>query len=177
MGEQQGDALAEALQLMASTPRAIGALVRATPADVLERRPTAEEWSPREVLAHLLHVEGLLRARLETIAAGPDGRPMPAGNLAPEPGPPARSLAAWRRRRGANLRWLRSLDAAQLDRSAVHRRWGSISVREHIVEWSYHDLDHLRQLLASLEAELYPSIGGWHGLYPAPFGPRDDGRT
>ena len=26
-----------------------------------------------------------------------------------------------------------------------------------------------RQLLASLEADLYPSIGGWRGLYPTPF--------
>jgi len=173
---QTCDPLAEALTLMAATPTAIAALVRAAPADVLERRASAEEWSPREVLAHLLYVEGLLRARLEAMAAGPDGGPMPAGKPAPEPGPALPSLASWRRRRAANLRWLRSLDAAQLERSAVHRRWGAISVREHVVEWSYHDLDHLRQLLASLEAELYPSIGGWRGLYPTPFAVRDTDR-
>lgn len=173
MGEQNGDALVEALRLMASTPRAVALVARAASPEVLERRPTLEEWSPREVLGHLLHVEGLLRARLGAMAAGPDGRPMPAGKPAPEPGPALDSLAAWQRRRAANLRWLRSLDASQLDRAAVHRRWGQITVREHVVEWSYHDLDHSRQLLASLEAELYPSIGGWRGLYPAPFGPPD----
>src|ERR1019366_8151037 len=111
---QTSDPLAQALTLMTATPTAIAALVRAAPADVLERRASAEEWSPREVLAHLLYVEGLLRARLEAMA---DGGPMPAGKPAPEPGLPLPSLASWRRRRAANLRWLRSLDAAQLERS------------------------------------------------------------
>ncbi len=32
-----------------------------------------------------------------------------------------------------------------------------------------HDLDHLRQLLAAIETDLYPRIGGYRGLYPPPF--------
>lgn len=171
VGPEDGDVLGEALRLMASTPRAVAPMVRAVAPAVLERRPTPEEWSPREVLGHLLYVEGLLRVRLAAMVAGPDGSPMPTGVPAPEPGPALDSLSAWQRRRTANLRWLNTLDAAQLDRAAIHRRWGRITVREHVVEWSYHDLDHARQLLASLEAELYPSIGEWRGLYPAPFPP------
>ena len=44
MGEQNGDALVEALRLMASTPRPVALVARAASPEVLERRPTVEEW-------------------------------------------------------------------------------------------------------------------------------------
>lgn len=78
-------------------------------------------------------------------------------------------LAAWRAAREANLAFLRTLTPAQLARGGEHPRYGHITAREHITEWAYHDLEHLRQLQATLEARLYPAIGGFRALYPAPY--------
>ncbi len=44
-----------------------------------------------------------------------------------------------------------------------------MSVEEQVCEWAYHDLEHLRQLMATEEAFLYPRIGGFRGLYPPPY--------
>ena len=46
--------------------------------------------------------------------------------------------------------------------------YGPISVREHVVEWADHDLDHLRQILGALQSGLYPDIGAFQALYPKP---------
>jgi hypothetical protein len=82
---------------------------------------------------------------------------------------PEETLRAWRDARAENLAFLRALTPARLDQGGVHKRYGRISAREHIVEWAYHDLDHLRQLQATIEARLYPAIGGFRALYAPPF--------
>jgi len=84
-------------------------------------------------------------------------------------GTPAEMLAAWRTARAENLTYLRTLTPEQLAHGGEHHTYGRISAREHIVEWAYHDLEHMRQLQATLEARLYPAIGGFRALYSAPY--------
>ena len=158
-----------ALATMAAMLTALDVLVRAAPADFLERRPAPDEWSPREVLGHLLYVERLLRDRVAAIVADAQDTPMPKGAPAPPAAAPSTSLADWRRERGETLAWLPTLGQAQLERASMSPRFGRITAREQIDEWAYHDLDHLRQLLAAIETDLYPRIGGYRRLYPQPF--------
>jgi hypothetical protein len=49
-----------------------------------------------------------------------------------------------------------------------HPRFGDISVDTYVAEWAYHDLDHLRQILSVLSADLYPHIGPFQALYSPP---------
>jgi hypothetical protein len=158
-----------ALATMRATVVALDALVRSASADFLERRPAPDEWSPREVLGHLLYVERLLRDRVGAMVADAQDTPMPKGAPAPPPAAPNASLAEWRRERGKTLAWLLTLGPVELERASMSPRFGRITAREQIDEWAYHDLDHLRQLLAAIEADLYPRIGGYRGLYPPPF--------
>lgn len=163
------DPFAQALAVLAMTPHVLPSLVRAIEPAVLERDPAPGEWAPRAILGHLLYVEGLLQDRIRQMAESQGEIPMPAGPPAPEPYPIELGLERWLTARQTSLSWLRSLGPEQLDRVGVHRRYGRITVREHVVEWAYHDLEHLRQMAAAVEAALYPSIGGWQSLYPPPF--------
>jgi hypothetical protein len=163
------DPFDQALAILATTPEVLPRLVASIAPGLTDTRPAPEEWSPREILGHLRYVEGLLRDRIGRMVEGPGEEAMPPGPPAPEPGPVEESLAAWLAARRESLAWLRSLRPEQLERAGIHRRYGRITVREHVVEWGYHDLEHLRQLAATVEAALYPAIGGWRALYPPPY--------
>jgi hypothetical protein len=43
-----------ALDIMVATPTVLRALVESTPPEAIERRPSDEAWSAREILAHML---------------------------------------------------------------------------------------------------------------------------
>ncbi|HET9981275.1 MAG TPA: DinB family protein [Ktedonobacterales bacterium] len=163
------DAYALALDVLASTPTVLSALLESLPADVWAWSPAPGEWSPQEIVAHMLHIETAVipvrvRAMVET-----DGAALSGASPAETTGTPAEMLAAWRTARAENLAYLRALTPEQLTHGGEHPTYGRISAREHIVEWAYHDLEHTRQLQATLEARLYPAIGGFRALYSAPY--------
>ncbi len=161
------DTYQEALDVMAATPAALQA-VMTLPAETLERKPGPDAWSIQEVLKHMFHVETAVigeRIRLMLREHEPLLQPAPAAS---QPEPTREMLAQWLKARADNLSMLRTLTPDQLARAGRHPRYGTITVREHVVEWAYHDLDHLRQILAALQAELYPDIGVFQSLYPKP---------
>lgn len=161
-----------ALGVLASTPAALAALLEPLPPEVWTWSPALGEWSSRDVLSHLLHVEtAIIPVRVRRMLAEDGaslGSPAPV-SAAAHSTPPTEMLAAWRVARMDNLAFLRTLAPAQLAQTGQHPRYGRISVREHIIEWAYHDLEHLRQLHATVEARLYPAIGGFQALYQPPY--------
>lgn len=162
-----------ALGALAGTPASLVALLEPLAPEVWEWSPAPDEWTPHETLTHMLHVEtAVIPVRVRQMLAE-DGAPLANPAEAATPQPPEETLRAWRAARAANLTFLRALTPGQLAQGGVHPRYGRISAREHIVEWAYHDLDHLRQLQATIEARLYPAIGGFRALYPAPY-PTDE---
>lgn len=158
-----------ALGVMAGTPASLVALLERLAPEVWEWSPAPGEWTPYETLAHMLHVEtAVIPARVRQMLAE-DGAPMPRSEEAATPDTPEETLRAWQVARDANLTFLRGLAPEQLERGGIHPRYGRITAREHIIEWAYHDLEHLRQLQATIEARLYPDIGGFQGLYNPPY--------
>lgn len=158
-----------AVDTMAATPAILAAIGASATADALGRRPATEEWSVREVVEHMLYVEtAIIPARVRQMLTednpvfGPVARPGAPGDL-------SATLEAWRKARATNLEFLRGLTPAQQQRTGRHAKYGQISVSEHVVEWAYHDLDHVRQIFAALQGELYGEIGVFQSLYPKPF--------
>jgi DinB superfamily len=158
-----------AIDILAGTPQVLAAIMTNLPRLAQDERPSAQAWSPREVLAHLLYVETtaigprVLRAvqennvHFESLATPP----------AP-PGDPRQMSNDWADSRSANLVWLRKLTPEQRAHVAHHHRFGDISVDTQVAQWAYHDLDHMRQILAVLAADLYPHIGPFQVLYTPP---------
>jgi hypothetical protein len=159
---------ARALEVLAGTPPVLSAIVSNLPRTAQDEHPSEGAWSPREVLAHLLYAE--------TSTMGPRvKRASQQNNLVPEDAPPApppgdpREMSnAWADARAANLEWLRRLTPEQRAHVVQHPRYGEVSVDTYVAEWAYHDLDHLRQILSVLSADLYPHIGPFQSLYTPP---------
>lgn len=158
-----------ALSMLAATPASLAALLAPLAPSVWAWSPAPGEWSPRETLTHLLHIEtAVIPVRIRQMIAQEGALLATPAETAPAM-TPEETLAAWQVARAQNLAFLRTLTPTQLARSGEHPRHGRISAREHIIEWAYHDLDHVRQLQATIEARLYPAIGGFRALYPPPF--------
>ena len=159
-----------AIDILAGTPPVLAAIVSNLPRSAQDQRPSETAWSPREVLAHLLHSE--------TVSMGPrvwrasQENHLRFENLAAAPSEPPRSPREmsndWADARSANLVWLRKLTPEQRAHVVHHQRFGEITVDTYVAEWAYHDLDHLRQILSVLAADLYPHIGPFQELYVPP---------
>jgi hypothetical protein len=158
-----------ALDILAGTPPVLSAIVSNLPRSAQDERPSEGAWSPREVLVHLLYSE--------TVTMGPRVKRASQENNAtfdnqvdPPPAPGrARDMSnAWADARSENLAWLRQLTPEQRAHVLQHPRFGQITVDTYVAEWAYHDLDHLRQILSVLAADLYPHIGPFQVLYTPP---------
>jgi len=158
-----------ALDVLAGTPPVLSAIVTNLPRTAQDERPSEGAWSPREVLAHLLYAETTSMGPRVKRASEQDHL---AYEQAPTPPPPAgdgRQMSnEWADARAENLQWLRALTPEQRAHVVDHPRYGEISVDTYVAEWAYHDLDHLRQILSVLAADLYPHIGPFQSLYAPP---------
>ena len=159
---------ARALDILAGTPPVLSAVVTNLPRSAADERPAEGAWSPREVLAHLLHAETQGIGPRVKRAAETDGLAFDSTPAQPAPGDPRQMSNEWADARAENLQWLRKLTPEQRAHVVQHPRYGDISVDTYVAEWAYHDLDHLRQILAVLSADLYPHIGPFQTLYTPP---------
>lgn len=157
-----------ALDILAGTPPVLSAIVTNLPRTAQDERPSEGAWSPREVLAHLLHAETVSMGPRVKRAAEQDNLQFEQAPPAAKPGEPRQMSNDWADARAANLQWLRELTPEQRAHVVLHPRHGRITVDTYVAEWAYHDLDHLRQILSVLAADLYPHIGPFQELYTPP---------
>ena len=160
-----------ALELIARTPHVLRDLLLGLPQATLEA-PNDEGWSLKDIVAHLLDVEGIAfverinrmlnQARPAIATIDPPAR-LAAGGYA------TRSLAdlldELERRRSQDLDWLRGLTAEQLRRPGLHQEVGEIFVSDIAHQWAAHDMAHLRQLAMLLQQQLAPLMGATRGFY------------
>jgi hypothetical protein len=157
-----------ALDILAGTPPVLSAIVSNLPRSAQDERPSEGAWSPREVLGHLLHSETTSMGPRVRAASQEDNLRFEAAPPAPPPSDPRQMSNDWADARVSNLVWLRQLTPAQRAHVVHHPRFGQITVDTYVAEWAYHDLDHLRQILSVLAADLYPHIGPFRELYTPP---------
>ena len=156
-----------AIDILAGTPQVLAAIVSNLPRSAQDQRPSEKAWSPREVLAHLLHAETIAMGPRVLRASQEDNVHLEALTT-PIPGNPRQMSNDRADARAANLVWLRKLTPEQRAHVVHHQRFGQITVDTYVAEWAYHDLDHLRQILSVLAADLYPHIGPFQELYTPP---------
>jgi hypothetical protein len=140
------------LKVQAATPSTLARLVKGVSMAKLRKRPTPEQWSAMEVLAHLADSEVVVGWRLRAILGAP-GSPIAAYDQEAwavaghyEKRFPRECLEQFRAMRKANLQLLNSLTPEQWNLHGVHSERGNESI-EHIVNLiAGHDLNHIRQI-------------------------------
>jgi len=120
----------------------------------LERRPNGKAWSQAVILAHLADYEVVcFQARLELILSGKSFRSLNADERAAEIPyaaiTPITSLKVFEKERERSLARIRQLSPEQLERRALHREEGEMTLARLLTEWVDHDLSHIRQLLTT----------------------------
>jgi len=162
-----------ALRVLEQTPHVLHALLHYARPDVMDWKPSADRWSIREVLAHLVDVEqagfcarieAMLREdnpflapydQLAVIASGKYGN-VAGGEL----------LSRFEQQRGDSLKFLLRLPAVSLGRAGKHGELGRITIQDLINEWGFHDLGHIRQIIELYRSKVfYPNMGAFQSYY------------
>ena len=156
--------LEELAATIESMPDVLLALLSPLNSEVLGRRPAHGEWCALEVIGHLITCEGpAFRDRIRRIV---DGEPE-IGNVdihqlmageAFEAAALNDLVVRLRAERAESSAYLRSLTAADLDRSAEHVTYGALSAGDFAHEWPYHDQDHLQQILQAVKPRYLESM-------------------
>jgi hypothetical protein len=134
------------LTIIAATPDALAALCAEAGR---APEPAPGEWSPADVVGHLVDAEMTVGFRVrQTLAADEPALPgIDEKRWAALPKPPLDDLlAAFRTLRAHDLHLLRHLSADQLSRVGVHSEQGPETLEVMILKLAGHDLAHLEQL-------------------------------
>ena len=158
-------AIVTALDIYASTPATLQALLAGL-ADDVTSRPADEDWSPRDVVVHLTSLDpfsmvGRVRAILEQddpiIPDLDEQEVLERSGLRDRPLDDVLDQMA--RQRADALVWLRALTPAQLARAGRHSAAGPLSAGDIIHHKAWHDLQHIQQICRMLSGPLDAGSG------------------
>ena len=136
------------------------------PAAVLRWHPAPGEWCVLEVLGHLIEAEerGFAgRVRTLLAEADPQFQTWDQDAVARERRDCERDLAGilaeWTRVREASAALVEGLRPGDLSRAGRHPTVGRLSISDLLAEWVHHDRNHQRQMLANVQAYVWPQMG------------------
>lgn len=160
--------LDDAIAMLAQTPAQLSALLAGVPKRWARPAQGGDEWSPYEVIAHLINGERtnwLPRAR--HILAG-EQRPFEPFDRTPQVAEGhAQSvddlLALFAELRRANVAALAGLNLTDDDlrRTGLHPEFGEVRLGQLLATWVVHDLNHIGQIVAALAQEYGEAVGPW----------------
>jgi len=123
-----------------------------------------KEWCANEVVGHLVEAEKRgFAGRIREILAGKEKTSAwDQVAIAKERNDCARlGQSVWMEFMGLrhdSIALVRALTAADLERSGEHPKVGMLFVKGLLQEWVHHDRNHTKQLLAVVQARVYPHM-------------------
>jgi DinB superfamily len=156
----------EVAALLESTAAAILAEFAALSPEALAWHPAPGEWCAKEVLGHLIEAERRgFAGRVRVILAGDEplletwdqGAIAGARRDCDRPAAAVAEEFAGLRRESVAL--VGGLGAADLGRGGRHPTVGHLRIEDLLHEWVHHDRNHLRQMLANVQALVWPHMG------------------
>jgi len=142
------------------TPARLKALMQAFPDDLLRRAPAPGEWSPIEVLQHLIFADRLFTARTKAALAGEASPTLPSSSEVPDL-PALELVAQFEAARTETLELLEQVKDEHLTIEIMHPRMGLMTLGNMLNYWGGHDLMHLIQIEQAVMQPFIPASGPW----------------
>ena len=160
--------LADTTALLERTPRVVRGLLDGLPATWLDTPDTADGWTPRDVVGHLISAElddWIPRAEM-ILEHGAKKSFEPFDRFAHQDRDRGMSLSTLMDRfeqlRRAQLVRLRELVGEDdLDKVGRHPELGKVTMRQLLATWAVHDLDHVAQIYSALAGSQESAVGPW----------------
>jgi hypothetical protein len=160
--------IADTTALLERTPQVLRVLLIGLPQNWTDTPDVTDGWRPRDVVGHLItgeQTDWMVRTRriLEHGTSLPFDRFERFAMLERDTGVPLDDLVErFAALRAGNLATLGELVAdADLDRRGMHPTLGEVTLRELLVTWAVHDLDHIGQIYAGLAGSRDADVGSW----------------
>jgi DinB superfamily len=156
----------EIARLLPAAIAQLRAELSVVPERVLAWHPASGEWCVKDVLGHLIEADHRgFAGRIRVILAADDTAlerwdPAAVAAARKDCAKPAMALLdelATMRAECADL--VNRLTATDLDRAGRHPTVGLLRVRDLLQEWVHHDRNHVRQVLANVQAYVWSSMG------------------
>jgi DinB superfamily len=156
----------ETAELLKAAAVSIRAEVSALPAPLLAWHPAPGEWCIKEVLGHLIEAEGRgFAGRIRIILSEPEPilQVWDQDEVARARNDCEREadelLAHFSDLREAGAVLAGGLTVVDLARGGHHPKVGYLTVAALLQEWVHHDRNHLRQMMANVQAFAWPHMG------------------
>ncbi len=145
------------LAIMAATPKKLARLLRGKSRAALSKRPSPDQWSVAEILAHMADTEMVFGFRMR-LTLGTNGTPIKAfdqdvwaGLSTYRKQDPKLSFEAYRVLRERNVRLLRMIPKEMWDNYGMHEERGKETVTRISEMAAGHDLNHVKQVQSILK--------------------------
>lgn len=143
--------LDEALHILKKTPDTLRELLDGVNMEVFSRSKEGQ-WSPRQVLIHLIDCEYIYGFRYRFIMAEKEPKITPiegdlwAATFSYGDLDATQLVRGFTPLRRVNLELLQTIDPSYFDRPANHPEYGTLTVRTLVPHQADHDLNHLQQI-------------------------------
>jgi hypothetical protein len=155
------------LEVLSRTPAVLRALLGGLSDEWTGGNEGPDTWSPYDVLGHLIHGERtdwMTRVRIILDTGGTFASFDRFAQFRESEGKTlAQLLDEFEAARKDSLRELRALalTGADLDKTGIHPKFGSVTLRQLLATWVAHDFDHLMQISRVMGKQVTPEIGPW----------------
>ena len=160
--------LEKATEILRQTPYTLARMLEGLSTEWTESRGDRADWSPYDVIGHLIHCEETDWMPRAGIILAQDGREFdPFDRYAQFERSKGRSiddlLTEFAHLRNVSLetlvRW--QLTPVQLALKGIHPEFGMVSLRQLLATWVVHDLGHIRQIATYMARKYDAEVGPW----------------
>ena len=157
-----------AIPILERTPQVIEALLYGLPDEWVLRNEGPDTWSPYDVVGHLIHGEKTdWVARMQIILGEGDKHFHPFDREAMFTESKGKSLNQlldeFKALRKENLQQIQSIQFTDelLNRTGIHPKFGTVTLRQLLATWVVHDLTHINQISRVMGKQYEEAVGPW----------------
>ena len=159
----------QAVEMLSRTPATVKSLLGNLSDDWMENAPDSKNWSPFDIVGHLIHgeetdwitraeiilgqAENLTFESFDRFAQFEESKGKTLNEL-------IETFAELRTKNLVNLREM-NLTEEKLKLKGIHPELGEVTLEQLLATWVVHDLNHIKQLVTVLAYKYAENVGVW----------------